>query len=86
MYSPLSQPSHSPFTSLRTSQANLSSYSHSRNNSNSKQPSTASHPMEPHRVPSHKKLSLTYQAQQFRHHRPSQKEEGEGRKPLLPAF
>lgn len=86
MYSPLSQPSHSPFTSLRTSQTHLSSYTHSRNNSNAKPPSTASHPNEPHRVPSQKKLSLTFQAQQFRSNKPCQKDEGDVKRPLLPAF
>ena len=66
MYSPMSSPQQSPFTSLRTSNAQTTSYSHSRNGS-TKSISTASQiPSEVSRVPSSKKLSLTYQTAQFR--------------------
>lgn len=76
----MSQPTHSPFTSLRTSQTNISTYSHTRTHSNAKTPSANTHPMEIQRVPSHKKLSLTFQAQQCRAH----KQEGEPKKASNP--
>lgn len=69
MHSPISHHTHSPFTSLRTSQTNISTYSHTRTLSNAKPTPTNTHQVEMHRVPSHKKLSLTFQAQQCRPHK-----------------
>lgn len=83
MFSPVSQPSHSPFASLRNSQTQLSSYTHARTDSTRKPPSVVSHQHEPHRMPSHKKLSLTFQAQHFHNTKPSKEVETEGKRQVL---
>lgn len=83
MQSPMSQQVTSPFTSLRTSHAHTSPYGHSRNNSINKSISNLSQPAEPLRVPSHKKLTLTYQNTHLRSSKPTQKSEIEGKSRLM---
>lgn len=68
MFSPISSHKQSPFTSLNTSVAHISSYTHSRNNSNAKSISSAQ-TADMLRIPSQKKLTLTHQQVPVRTHR-----------------